>query len=132
MNQPNAVPTQVPQPQVPVALAQSKKRLPAPILLGRLKAERIEQPLAAAKVLEAMNGLPGWGLSPKAFHLYRVFHFPGGAEAQAFADYLQHMGRRLKVQMVVTIEKERVYLKVRGKNGGVPEYLLDFAALLSQ
>lgn len=129
MNQPNVVPT---QPQVPVLTAVSRKRLPAPILLGRLKAERIEQPLAAAKVLEAMNGLPGWGLSPKAFHLYRVFHFPGGAEAQAFADYLQHMILGLKVQASITIENDRVSLRVRGKRGGVPEYLLDFAALLSQ
>lgn len=129
MNQPNVVPT---QPQVPVLTAVSRKRLPAPILLGRLKAERIEQPLAAAKVLEAMNGLPGWGLSPKAFHLYRVYHFPSGIEARAFADYLQHMGQGLKVRLRVTIENDRVELRARGKRGGVPAYLLDFAALLSQ
>lgn len=129
MNQQSVVTVQPQDPELP---AESKKRLPAPILLGRLKAERIEQPLAAAKVLEAMHGLPGWGLSPKAFHLYRAFHFPSNQEAQAYFDFLQHMGRGLKVRMRVVVEDDRVFLTVRGRRGGIPAYLLDFAALLSQ
>ena len=58
-------------------------RLPARVILGRLKAERIEQPLSAAKVVEAMAGLPGWGMSPKGLRLTRVFYFPSEEEAKA-------------------------------------------------
>jgi hypothetical protein len=110
----------------------AKVRLPAPVILARLKAERTEQPLSAAKALEAMAGLPGWGLSPKAINLSRVFYFPSAEEAQAYSDFLHHMGRGLKVQMRVAVEKDRVYLALRGSKRGIPPYLLDFAALLSQ
>lgn len=110
----------------------TKRRLPAPILLGRLKAERTEQPLAAVKVLEAMTGLPGWGLSPKAIRLSRIFYFPSDKEAQAYMDFLLHLSHGLKIEPIVTVDKDRVYVTLRGLRGGMPSYLLDFAALLSQ
>src|SRR5688500_13526109 len=117
---------------VPARTGDAKKRLPAPILLGRLKAERIEQPLAAVKVLEAMAGLPGWGLSPKAIRLSRIFYFPGDREAQAYMDFLLHLSHGLKIEPKVGIDKDRVHVTLRGLRGGMPSYLLDFAALLSQ
>lgn len=132
MNQQSITTVEAAKPQVPVETVAAKKRLPAPILLGRLKAERIEQPLAAVKVLEAMAGLPGWGLSPKAIKLSRVFYFPSVDEAQAFSDFLHHMGRGLKIEPKVTVDRDRVYVVLSGLRGGMPSYLLDFAALLSQ
>lgn len=110
----------------------AKVRLPAPVILARLKAERIEQPLSAAKVLEAMAGLPGWGLSRKGITLTRTFYFPSEEEAQAYTDFLHHMESSLKLRMRVAREGSRVYVSLRGRKGGIPSYLLDFAALLSQ
>lgn len=132
MNQQSITTVESAQPQVPVQALATKKRLPAPILLGRLKAERIEQPLAAVKVMEAMAGLPGWGLSPKAIHLTRIFYFPSDNEARAYMDFLLHLSHGLKIEPKVTIDRDRVHVTLRGLRGGMPSYLLDFAALLSQ
>lgn len=132
MNQQSITMSQPGQLQVSAGKVETKRRLPAPILLGRLKAERIEQPLAAVKVLEAMAGLPGWGLSPKAIRLSRIFYFPGDREAQAYMDFLLHLSHGLKIEPKVAIDKDRVHVTLRGLRGGMPSYLLDFAALLSQ
>jgi hypothetical protein len=34
--------------------------------------------------------------------------------------------------MEVTVQGERVSVNLRGQRGGIPSYLLDFAAMLSQ
>ena len=47
-------------------------------------------------------------------------------------DFLFHMKKGLKVEMRVAVEKNRVYLTLWGRKGGIPPYLLDCAALLSQ
>ncbi len=116
-----------------VVVGTPKVRLRAPVILARLKAERTEQPLSAAKVLEAMSGLPAWGLSPKGITLMRAFHFPSEEEAHAYTDFLFHMGSGLKLKRLrVARDGSRVYVYLRGRKGGIPPYLLDFAALLSQ
>lgn len=129
MNQQSSV---MAEPRVSWERAPGKVRRPGVVILGRLKAERIEQPLAAAKVLEAMAGLPGWGLSPKAIRLSRIFYFPGDREAQAYMDFLLHLSHGLKIEPKVAIDKDRVHVTLRGLQGGMPSYLLDFPALLSQ
>jgi hypothetical protein len=37
-----------------------------------------------------------------------------------------------KVRMKVTQQDDRVTINLRGRRGGIPAYLLDFAAMLSQ
>lgn len=100
--------------------------------VDKLKAERIEEPMLATKVLEKMGSLSGWGLSPKGISLARNFSFPGADEARAFSDYLLSVGISQKVKMKVTVEGTRVNVKLRGQRGGIPSYLLDVAAMLSQ
>ena len=99
---------------------------------NKLKAERVEEPLEAVKVLEKMTSLPGWGLSPKGISLARDFRFPGAEEARAFSDFLVTMSIGQKVKMKVTVQDDRVSVRLRGQRGGIPAYLLDFAAMLSQ
>lgn len=106
-------------------------RRPRPVSLDKLKAERIEQPMEAAKVLEKMAGLTGWGLSPKGIVLARDFYLPGAEEARAFCDYLLATTIQQKVRMKVTVLEERVSVTLRGRRGGMPPYLLDFAAMLA-
>jgi hypothetical protein len=108
------------------------RRQPLGVVQEKLKAERIQEPLEAAKVLEKMTSLPGWGLSPKGISLAREFRFPGAEEARAFSDFLVTMGIGQKVRMTVTVYGERVSVNLRGLRGGIPSYLLDFAAMLSQ
>jgi hypothetical protein len=98
----------------------------------RLKAERVEEPLEASKVMEKMASLPGWGLSPKGICLAREFRFPGAEEARAFSDFLVTMSIGQKVKMKVTQQEDRVTVNLRGRRGGIPAYLLDFASMLSQ
>jgi hypothetical protein len=107
------------------------RRLP-PAVFEKLKAERVEEPLEASKVLEKMTSLPGWGLSPKGISLAREFRFPGSEEARAFSDFLVAMSIGQKVKMKVTVEGDRVSVNLRGQRGGIPAYLLDFASMLSQ
>jgi hypothetical protein len=107
------------------------RRLP-PVVFNRLKAERVEEPLEASKVLEKMASLPGWGLSPKGISLAREFRFPGAEEARAFSDFLVTMSIGQKVRMKVTQQGDRVTVNLRGRRGGIPAYLLDFASMLSQ
>jgi hypothetical protein len=107
------------------------RRLP-PVVFEKLKAERVEEPLEAVKVLEKMTSLPGWGLSPKGISLARDFRFPGAEEARAFSDFLVTMSIGQKVKMKVTVQDDRVSVSLRGQRGGIPAYLLDFAGMLSQ
>jgi hypothetical protein len=104
----------------------------SPGAVEKLKAERVEEPLEAVKVLEKMTSLPGWGLSPKGISLAREFRFPGAEEARAFSDFLVSMSIGQKVRMKVTQQDDRVTINLRGRRGGIPAYLLDFAAMLSQ
>lgn len=117
---------------VPSGTVKPRVRLPRPPSFDKLKAERIEQPLDAAQVAEKVGNLPGWGVSPKGLSLARRFYFPGEEEARAYSDYLLSAGIGQKVRVSVTVEGSRVYVKLKGKRGGIPPYLLDFAAMLSQ
>ncbi len=117
---------------VPQGVAQGKRRRTRTAAVNKLKAERTEEPMLAAKVLEKMGGLTGWGLSPKAISLARNFSFAGADEARAFSDYLLGVSISQKVRMQVTTEGNRVNVKLRGQHGGIPSYLLDVAAMLSQ
>jgi pterin-4a-carbinolamine dehydratase len=114
------------------AKATNRDRRRAPVAFNRLKAERVEEPLEASKVLEKMASLPGWGLSPKGISLARQFRFPGAEEARAFSDFLVTMSIGQKVRMKVTQQGDRVTVNLRGRRGGVPGYLLDFASMLAQ
>lgn len=121
----------VPQGVAP-GKAEGTKRRPRTVAVGKLKAERVEEPMMATKVLEKMASLSGWGLSPKGISLARNFSFAGEEDARAFSDYLVGLGIGQRVKLTVTVDGTRVGVKLEGQHGGIPSYLLDFASVLSQ
>jgi hypothetical protein len=100
------------------AVSTSQNRLrakPPVVLLEKLKAERVEDPMAADEVRRRLR--PGWRLLTSKSSLVRTFHLPGEREAKIFSEFLFMVGANRQVGMKIALAAEKVELTLVGRTG---------------
>jgi pterin-4a-carbinolamine dehydratase len=98
---------------------QGKRRL-SPDEVDRLKAERVQEKLAA---------LPGWELASDGKGIHRVRQFPDARAAGAYVGFVHSLAgvRGQRAEITLSGRQVVVILRGRSQNRGVPEQALDFA-----
>jgi hypothetical protein len=93
---------------------------PPVVVYEKLKAERVEEPMAADEVRRRLR--PGWRLLTSKASLVRTFHLTGEREAKIFSEFLFAVGAGRGVGMKIGLADEKVELTLVGRtdrNGGV-------------
>jgi pterin-4a-carbinolamine dehydratase len=122
-------------------MSQSSSPSPTnPPVKQRLKSERVQEPLAAGqvrlkseRVQEMLAAMPAWTLLPPASEaINRVFRFPTGCVAAAFAKYVSVYAEAAGHNVYLEVSEDAVGLtltgpKLRGRYAELTAEIVAFA-----